>query len=931
MTRVLPMIERFQILNDLDSLGMDPLCLEAMISRWEKEELDQATNSRFVQSEFKLAVRESIMSFAKDSGVELPDVDVKRHLVNHQWLSASIGREQQRFDFAERCLQRSEKMLSSSQGLSRLVQMQIRLEEAKLMECRGYFKPAIQTTKLITNLIEDQTSQENSDKQFEWTELKADSLLTCGIWTRKHRVESAKFVHENYLMPAVAVCRKLWVERQVSIDATRRLAASCLALAQNAATLFENVNAKITSKEWKAKQLFLEDQRTKLRELDLARKGKKVIESHESRIYVGIKTSISRLEEELQTGESDLCQFATLALQAFGEALAICDGSSRENWTRHVFQMVSIWFSSNHRVPNMNEDVAELIQTIPSFRFVSLSHQLFSRMSSKQGEAWDPFQVTLQKLVCLMCRGHPYHCLPQIMALSNGSVGKNEGEEEHDPKVQAARNVLTSLRTDANDNQLQLYHAYEAVTKSYHLLAMAKPTDAQKSERTKNAEIPISAFLTDQEKQFGSILARFTCVPCVLTKPPTLLENQNYGSLEVNPPGSELIRGFKATCALTESGVTLPKIVKCIGSTGKTFKQIVKGGDDIRQDAVMQQVFTYTNELMRLRTASVSSEIPQKLSRSTGKTLNLVTYAIVPLSPESGILEWVDNTQSLNDYLLDKFDGTRRLPGAHSRYYEGEWSTSLCRKKSNEAKSSEKRKVFDKICDNISPVFRFFFVEKFGHDLQKWHTAKMAYTRFCAVSSIVGHILGIGDRHSQNILVHQKTGKIVHIDFGMVFEQGQLLRIPETVPFRLTRDIVDGMGPLGTEGTFTAAAEETMRILRSNSNELLTILSAVVNDPIYELKKSTAKARARQDDDGEEDANNRNGDEVGAGARETEEPKNDLTAMHAIARIKEKLQGYEEGASSEQLSVDGQVQLLINAARDPDSLCRLFCGWSAWM
>lgn len=37
---------------------------------------------------------------------------------------------------------------------------------------------------------------------------------------------------------------------------------------------------------------------------------------------------------------------------------------------------------------------------------------------------------------------------------------------------------------------------------------------------------------------------------------------------------------------------------------------------------------------------------------------------------------------------------------------------------------------------------------------------------------------------------------------GIAFEQGTLLRIPETVPFRLSRDFVDGMGICGIEGTF---------------------------------------------------------------------------------------------------------------------------------
>ena len=37
---------------------------------------------------------------------------------------------------------------------------------------------------------------------------------------------------------------------------------------------------------------------------------------------------------------------------------------------------------------------------------------------------------------------------------------------------------------------------------------------------------------------------------------------------------------------------------------------------------------------------------------------------------------------------------------------------------------------------------------------------------------------------------------------GVAFEQGRILPTPETVPFRLTRDIVDGMGVAGVEGVF---------------------------------------------------------------------------------------------------------------------------------
>lgn len=41
-----------------------------------------------------------------------------------------------------------------------------------------------------------------------------------------------------------------------------------------------------------------------------------------------------------------------------------------------------------------------------------------------------------------------------------------------------------------------------------------------------------------------------------------------------------------------------------------------------------------------------------------------------------------------------------------------------------------------------------------------------------------------------------------YFDAGVAFEQGKILPTPETVPFRLSRDIVDGMGVTGVEGVF---------------------------------------------------------------------------------------------------------------------------------
>merc|ERR1712183_353072 len=118
------------------------------------------------------------------------------------------------------------------------------------------------------------------------------------------------------------------------------------------------------------------------------------------------------------------------------------------------------------------------------------------------------------------------------------------------------------------------------------------------------------------------------------------------------------------------------------------------------------------------------------------------------------------------------------------------------------------------------PVFRHFFFEKFP-DLDQLLERRLAYTRSCATSSMIGYILGLGDRHLQNILIDKITAEVIHIDLGIAFEQGKILPTPETIPFRLTRDIVDGFGPAGGEGVFRRCCERSMGVLRENKSAIL--------------------------------------------------------------------------------------------------------------
>jgi PI-3-kinase-related kinase SMG-1 len=96
---------------------------------------------------------------------------------------------------------------------------------------------------------------------------------------------------------------------------------------------------------------------------------------------------------------------------------------------------------------------------------------------------------------------------------------------------------------------------------------------------------------------------------------------------------------------------------------------------------------------------------------------------------------------------------------------------------------------------------------------QGWER-RQRFARSCAVMSVAGHVLGLGDRHLDNLLVDMASGELVHIDYNVCFDKGARLKVPECVPFRLTRTLLTAMGPQGCEGAFRRAAEAALAVLR---------------------------------------------------------------------------------------------------------------------
>ena len=84
-------------------------------------------------------------------------------------------------------------------------------------------------------------------------------------------------------------------------------------------------------------------------------------------------------------------------------------------------------------------------------------------------------------------------------------------------------------------------------------------------------------------------------------------------------------------------------------------------------------------------------------------------------------------------------------------------------------KSSEERfRRFREICARFPPVFRHFFLERYTAP-SLWFEKRLTYTRSAAASSMVGYILGLGDRHLHNILIDEHTAELVTMFFKKYF------------------------------------------------------------------------------------------------------------------------------------------------------------------
>lgn len=394
-----------------------------------------------------------------------------------------------------------------------------------------------------------------------------------------------------------------------------------------------------------------------------------------------------------------------------------------------------------------------------------------------------------------------------------------------------------------------------------------------------------------------------------------------------------------------------PRKIQLKGSNGKIYTFMLKGNEDLRQDERIMQAFGLLNVILKTKRETADN------------SLSIHRYSCTPLSCTVGIVEWLSNHDTLHSLICHyRMKHNIKINIEHIELL------TLC-PEYNSSTLIQQIEAFEtamKVTNGME-LANILWLQSENSDI--WCEKRSLYVRSLAVMSVIGYLIGIGDRHLSNLMINRSTGKICHIDFGDCFETAMHReKFPERVPFRLTRLLINAMELCSVEGTFRYTCERVMNVIRTNHNResLLALLEAFIYDPLINwrlVKKPHYNEFEDEDDEGvredgkEGDENRKNnffGENDGIIFSDSEESSNttnsssrrlsvsytnydlddgiscsphlvDKVAVKVLKRIKDKLTGLD--ISPVQKDVKNQISCLIDQATSSSNLCQAFIGW----
>jgi phosphatidylinositol 3-kinase len=234
---------------------------------------------------------------------------------------------------------------------------------------------------------------------------------------------------------------------------------------------------------------------------------------------------------------------------------------------------------------------------------------------------------------------------------------------------------------------------------------------------------------------------------------------------------------FPDECSVFKSSL-FPLLINFKTASGAKYPIIFKTGDDLRQDQLVMQIITLMDRLLRKENLD----------------LQLTPYRILATSTNAGAVQFIKSTP---------------VSAALAKY-----------------KGSLLNYLRENNPDSSAPLG----VRKEAMD---------AYVKSCAGYCVITYILGVGDRHLDNLLV-APDGHFFHADFGYILGRDPK---PFAPLMKLSREMIDGMGgPQSSQyQQFKQHCFTAYTALRKSANLLLNLFALMKQANVPDIKHEPDK------------------------------------------------------------------------------------------
>ena len=223
--------------------------------------------------------------------------------------------------------------------------------------------------------------------------------------------------------------------------------------------------------------------------------------------------------------------------------------------------------------------------------------------------------------------------------------------------------------------------------------------------------------------------------------------------------------------ALVMKSSLMPMKLPFKTSDGMEYSALFKTGDDLRQDQLIIQIISLIDRLLQKENVD----------------LKLTPYRVLATGTDSGLVEFID-----------------ARPVAHIL--------------------------------QIYPSIQAFFKDCFPANLPPYGIQSDVmdnYIKSCAGYCVITYILGVGDRHLDNLLL-SSSGRLSHIDFGYILGRDPKLFPP---PMKISKEMVEAMGGTNSPeySQFLKLGYTAFQILRQNANLILNLFSLMIDANIPDI------------------------------------------------------------------------------------------------